>query len=67
MARRKKASAVLAKAEKRLASIKSIDAKLDLCNGTTIAWYENEIASLRKEVEQYNIGFSKVDGSAHAT
>lgn len=66
MARRKKASAILNKAEKRLASIKSIDPKLDLGNGMTAAWYEKEVIKLRQHIEQYNTMLSQVDDAANA-
>lgn len=65
MARRKKASRMLTKAEKRLAGLKSIDAKLDLGNGLSTAWYEKEVAKLRQAVEDYNMLLSKADHASN--
>ncbi len=66
MARRKKASAVLSKAEKRLSGLKSINPKLDLGNGITLALFEKEIVALRQTVETYNTLLSKVDDASNA-
>ncbi len=65
MARRKKGSRMLTKAERRLAGIKSIDAKLDLGNGLSTAWYEKEVTKLRQAVEEYNMLLSKVDDASN--
>ena len=66
MTRRKKTSAMLTKAEQRLAGLKSIDAKLDLGNGVTLATFEKEVASLRQTLETYNTLLSKVDDASNA-
>ena len=65
MARRKKQSATLEKAQKRLAGLKSIDAKVDLGNGLTVASYEKEINEVRQKIEAYNTLLSKVDDAAN--
>ncbi len=65
MARRKKQSATLNKAQKRLAGLKSIDPKVDLGNGLTVAAYEKEITEFRQKVEAYNTLLSKVDDAAN--
>ncbi len=61
MARRKKESNTLAKAEQRLSGMKSIQDKLDLGNGLSTAAYEKEIVALRNEIAEYNMLLSKVD------
>lgn len=61
MARRKRESSILAKAEWRLSGMKSIQDKLDLGNGLSIAVYEKEMVALRKEIEEYNMLLSKMD------
>jgi len=66
MARRKKTSATLSKAEKRLSGLKSINPKLDLGNGITLASFEKEIVALRQTIETYNTLLSKVDDASNA-
>ncbi len=65
MARRKKSSSILSKAESRLSGMKSIDAKLDLGNGMSAANFEKEISALRLKLEAYNTLLSKVDQAAN--
>ncbi|MGC1308646.1 MAG: hypothetical protein WA885_15580 [Phormidesmis sp.] len=65
MARRKKTSQVLPKAVKRLASIKSIDEKLDLGNGVTAAAFAKDIETLRQKLDDYNTLLSKVDAASN--
>ena len=65
MARRKKESSTLAKAEQRLSGIKSIGEKLDLGNGLSTAAYEKDIVALRKEIAEYNTLLSKADAAAN--
>ncbi|WP_310560049.1 hypothetical protein [Flavobacterium sp.] len=48
-------------AKTRLASIKSIQAGIDLGNGITAAAYEEQIALTEAKVEVYNTALSKVD------
>ena len=65
MGRRKKSSATLDKAEKRLAGLKSIAPKLDLGHGMSTDWYEKEVTKLRKAIENYNTLLSTVDDAAN--
>lgn len=65
MARRKKSSAALTKAEGRLVGIKSINTKLDMGNGMSAASYEKEIVKLRQQIEAYNTTLSKLDAAAN--
>ncbi|NEP27396.1 MAG: hypothetical protein F6K49_37380, partial [Moorea sp. SIO3I6] len=50
-------------AERRLASLKSINAKLDLGNGMTIQQLEASIQSVREKLETYNTILSTVDSA----
>ena len=61
MARVKKTSSHYEKAVVRLASLKSIDANLDLGNGLTVAGYEQSIKSFRSAVDDYNSMLSQLD------
>ncbi|MGD1899767.1 MAG: hypothetical protein ACFB16_22820 [Phormidesmis sp.] len=63
MARNKKASRALSKAEKRLAGMKSIDPKLNLGGGFSVAAYEAKINRTRKYLEAYNMLLSKIDAA----
>ncbi|PZO22882.1 MAG: hypothetical protein DCF25_01905 [Leptolyngbya foveolarum] len=65
MARRKKESSTLAKAERRLSGMKSISDKLDLGNGLSTVAYEKEIVALRNEIAEYNTLLSKVDAASN--
>lgn len=61
MARRKRTSNVLQKAERRASSMGSINAELDLGNGMTLASFWDDIDSLRDKQKQYNMLLSNVD------
>ncbi|WP_293044688.1 hypothetical protein [Moorena sp. SIO1F2] len=50
-------------AERRLASLKSINARLDLGNGMTIQQLEASIQSVREKLENYNTMLSTIDGA----
>ena len=65
MARRKKESSTLARAEQRLSGMKSINEKLDLGNGLSTINYEKDIVALRKEIAEYNMLLSKADAAAN--
>ena len=65
MARRKKTSVMLTKAERRLAGLKSINPKLDLGNGVTTTSFEKEVLALRQTIESYNTLLSQVDNVAN--
>ncbi|MBD2364362.1 hypothetical protein H6G36_24805 [Anabaena minutissima FACHB-250] len=61
MARQKRNSRMLDKAEIRLASIKSISPTLDVGEGLTVQDYTKKIESLRKSLEAYNTTLSTID------
>jgi len=63
MARLKRNSRKLMNAERRLASLKSINARLDLGNGMTIQELEASIQSVREKLETYNTILSTVDAA----
>lgn len=66
MARRKKTSSTLAKAEQRLAGLKSIGPKVDLGNGITSTTFSKEVSDLRQQIEDYNTLLSKADDATNA-
>jgi hypothetical protein len=51
----------LEKAKTRLAALKSISADLDLGNGITVPFYQDEISQYEKTVELYNTTLSTID------
>lgn len=61
MARQKRGSRSLDKAQRRLSSIRSINPKLTLDGGITAADYEKRIAELRNQLDAYNTTLSTVD------
>ncbi|CAA9302108.1 MAG: hypothetical protein AVDCRST_MAG56-5514 [uncultured Cytophagales bacterium] len=61
MPRAKKTSLILETANTRLAGVKSIDAKLDLGNGLSVAEYQAAIDAVRVALEAYNTVLSLVD------
>ncbi|MBW4561207.1 MAG: hypothetical protein KME32_08605 [Mojavia pulchra JT2-VF2] len=61
MARPKRSSRILSKAETRLASIKSISPTLDVGEGLTVKDYTDKIERLRKNLEVYNTTLSTID------
>ena len=63
MARLKRSSRKMMNAERRLASLKSINDKLDLGNGMTIQELEASIQSVREKLETYNTILSTVDAA----
>jgi hypothetical protein len=66
MARQKRSSKVLGKAERRLAAIKCISSSLDLGNGQTVEKYEQAIDIGRRRLEFYNTTLSAADAAATA-
>ena len=56
-------SAAINKAERRLASLKSIDANLDLGYGLTNSVYAQMIETVRSTIEAHNILVSQIDES----
>ncbi|MFK8183804.1 MAG: hypothetical protein AB8B99_10565 [Phormidesmis sp.] len=65
MARRKKESSTLMKAERRLSGMKSINSKLDLGNGISVTAMEKEIVALRDKISAYNMLLSKADAAGN--
>ena len=61
MARRKRNSRTLGKAELRLASVKSISQTLDVGEGLTVKDYTEKIQSMRQSLEAYNTTLSTID------
>lgn len=61
MARRKRNSTALARAERRMESLQSIDASLDFGNGLTLAAYASLIQELRSKLATYNTALSAID------
>jgi hypothetical protein len=56
-------SIALDKAQRRLASLTSIDAQLDLGHGLTLTAYAETIDTLRRAIEAHNILVSNMDES----
>ena len=61
MARRKRTSKVLEKAERRLASMTSIDPNLDLGNSLTLARFSTLIETMQTKENDYNTALSNLD------
>jgi len=61
MARAKRNSRILDKAQVRLASIKSINQTLDVGEGLAVEVYTEKIEQLRKYLEEYNSSLSTID------
>ena len=61
MSRLKRASKELKKAQDRANNLKSIDAKLDLGNGLTLAAYQADITALQETLLTYNNQVSALD------
>ncbi len=64
MARRKRNSTVLARAERRIESLQSINTALDFGNNLTIEAYANSINDLRSKLAAYNTALSAIDKMA---
>jgi hypothetical protein len=60
--RKRKLSAKVTTARKRIDGIRSIDPKIDLNNGLTDAAYEAAISKVENETEEYNTYLSQADG-----
>ena len=61
MARRKRSSKVLEKADRRIASLRSINPDLNLGNGLTVDVYTTLITDMRDKLAAYNTVLSTVD------
>lgn len=66
MPRQKKTSRVLAQAEKRIASVQSIEADLELGDEITVTGYQQTIDALRQKLSAYNELLSLTDQAANA-
>ena len=65
MARRKKTSATLTKAQQRLSGLKSIAPKVDLGNGVTSDTFSKEVSVLQQKIEDYKTLLSTADDAAN--
>jgi hypothetical protein len=61
MARPKRTSAALTKAEQRAAGMRSIDPELDLGNGLTLQSYNRKIDNLRSHLTLYTTALAQTD------
>lgn len=65
MARRKRTSQVLEKADRRMAGMSSIDPNLDLGSGLTLASFSTLIETMRTRENTYNSALSNLDKLYH--
>ena len=66
MARRKKTlNATVTKAEARLRGVKSIDPKLNLGGGMSVAAFEKEITEMRQKIDAHSNMVSKLDEASN--
>ncbi|WP_202925285.1 hypothetical protein [Myxacorys almedinensis] len=65
MARRKRNSSPLERAERRIESLRSISARLDLGGGLTMDAYAATITDLRSKLALYNTALSSIDKLAN--
>jgi hypothetical protein len=65
MTRPKKKSVILPVVAKRLAGMKSINPRLDLGTGCSVANIEAQIVDVRQKLEDYHALLSKVDAAAN--
>ncbi len=63
MARRKRSSKALERAERRAAALMSIDSNLDLGNGLTLEGFYQMIDDVRQKLTSYNTLLSTVDAA----
>jgi hypothetical protein len=63
MARLKRNSRTLAKAEQRIVGLKSIDEALDFGNGLNLAAYSESLEAARRSIEAYNAALLAVDAA----
>jgi uncharacterized protein YukE len=61
MARRKRSSLILERAERRLASLRSISPTLSLDNGLTVQTFSDQIDDLHTKLSAYNTELSTLD------
>jgi hypothetical protein len=63
MARRKRSSESLDRANQRADNLESIDPSLDLGNGKTLAGYKSKIDALQTKLDNYNALLSQIDAA----
>lgn len=61
MARRKRNSSILERAERRVESLQSINKQLDFGGGVTMEAYTTQISNLRFKLAAYNTALSSID------
>jgi hypothetical protein len=61
VARPKRSSRLISKAEKRLAGLKSINPRLDLGEGLSVETFTTCITDLRRKIKDYNQALSTID------
>jgi hypothetical protein len=66
MGRAKRGSKVVEQAQKRAAGMRSINAKLDLGNGLTLAEYNQAIDAVQASIDAYNEALSQVDNASNS-
>ncbi|HEY4721280.1 MAG TPA: hypothetical protein VII92_05510 [Anaerolineae bacterium] len=66
MARQKRTSPIVTKAQTRAAKLSTIDAALDLGNGLTLAAFRTKIADTQTKLDAYNAALGAVDGTNNA-
>ena len=67
MARKKRNSKVIEKANVRSAALESIDSALDLGNGKTLVAYNTKITEAQDALDDYNAKLSEVDSVYNVT
>jgi hypothetical protein len=63
MARQKRKSDAVARAQKRAAALAAIDPKLDLGNGLTLDAYNTAVTAHEDDVDKYNSNLSDLDAA----
>jgi 16S rRNA G527 N7-methylase RsmG len=65
MAYKRRASQIVADAQKRATNLKAVDPNLDLGDGLTVAAFEGEISAVQEALEKYNKLLAKADAAAN--
>jgi hypothetical protein len=63
MARQKKLSEIIEKADQRLTALRSIDTQLDLGGGLTLPAFESQVSAARDALNEYNSLLTEVDAA----
>ena len=66
MARQKRTSPIVTKAQTRAAKLSSIDTALDLGNGLTLVAFRTKITDTQTKLDAYNTVLATVDGTNNA-